>query len=113
MTLATEGKAVCRSGSFVDMIVNGVCATATNVILRSCPDPVVDTPDETRARRWVAMTGIASATFERAIYMEGFVDEDVGVAVAGRINIAMAAAGGTNRCGRWESGRQNNGGMAI
>ena len=58
------------------------------------------------------MAGIACASFEDAVDVQGFVDKDGGIAVPGLINIAVAAAAGADRCSRREAGRQAGNGMA-
>ena len=112
VALDAEGKAVVRSGGSADMAVDRMSATATGVILSSGADPVVQSSCKTGAYRRIAMAGITFAPFERAIDMQGFIDKDVGVAVPGRINIAVAVAGGADWRSCRKTCRQDNSRMA-
>ena len=52
-----------------------------------------------------AVTAAASVNFKFCIDMKRLVLKDVRVAVAGRVDVAVAATGGPNSRRTWEAGR--------
>ena len=97
VALVTEGKAITRPGSFAHMVVDRVRAAAARIIFQPGTGPVVLGSFETEACRRIAVAGIASATLKQTVDMQGTVYKNVGIAVAGRIDIAVAVAGIADR----------------
>ena len=106
MALAAIHKTIARLGRLADMIIDGMCATTSQVVLGPGAWPVILGRYEIRSRRRIAMTGVACTAgddLNRTVNVQRFAHEDVAVAVPGRIDVRMAITGGADRSGSRES----------